>query len=220
MRKFGAFWLASAIAIAPLPAAASGLDQAELSIVRQINTFGAPTLDVPMRVLSDNYFLLGAPLALSVVAAPTSFELPVTVLTAELLALGSVGVLKYIVRRPRPYETDPSLRTPAGTLPYDPYSFPSGHAAVSFAAATVIVHARPDYAWPAYGLAALISYSRIYNGVHYPTDILTGAVLGYGVGKATIWGADQVQARYGWPAASFQLAPAADFVLGVGHWAF
>jgi undecaprenyl-diphosphatase len=57
-------------------------------------------------------------------------------------------------------------------------SFPSGHAATSFAAATVLTLAWPRW-WPAFLLLALgIGFSRVYVGVHYPLDVVGGAALG------------------------------------------
>jgi undecaprenyl-diphosphatase len=69
---------------------------------------------------------------------------------------------------------------PLVTPPHDG-SFPSGHAATSFAAATVLTLARPRWAPAFYLLALAIGFSRVYVGVHYPLDIVGGAVLGAGV---------------------------------------
>jgi undecaprenyl-diphosphatase len=63
-------------------------------------------------------------------------------------------------------------------------SFPSGHAATSFAAATVLAFARPRWAPVFYFLALAIAFSRVYVGVHYPLDIAGGAVLGIAVAIA------------------------------------
>jgi undecaprenyl-diphosphatase len=64
------------------------------------------------------------------------------------------------------------------------YSFPSGRATVSFACATVLALAVPRLTWPLFLLAALISFSRVYVGVHYPFDVLAGAVLGVAIAIA------------------------------------
>lgn len=64
----------------------------------------------------------------------------------------------------------------------DSFSFPSGHAAISFAAAVVLSKKEPKWRWLFYLLAVLISLSRIYLGKHYPFDVLVGAVLGWVVG--------------------------------------
>jgi undecaprenyl-diphosphatase len=58
------------------------------------------------------------------------------------------------------------------------YSFPSGHAAGSFAAAATLAHVWAPGRAVFWGLAALIAFSRIYAGVHYPLDVLGGALLG------------------------------------------
>jgi undecaprenyl-diphosphatase len=91
---------------------------------------------------------------------------------AQLVAYG----LKEATDRPRPSaayaEPKPLVRTP-----HDP-SFPSGHAASSFACATILAVAVPRFAWAFYLLAAGIACSRVYVGVHYPLDVLAGAALG------------------------------------------
>ena len=66
-------------------------------------------------------------------------------------------------------------------------SFPSGHAATSFAAATVLALALPRLAVPVALLALAIAFSRLYVGVHYPLDSLAGAALGVVIG-VTVWG--------------------------------
>ena len=62
------------------------------------------------------------------------------------------------------------------------HSFPSGHAATSFACVTVLGAAVPRARPPLYALAALVAWSRVYVGVHYPVDVLAGALLGIAAG--------------------------------------
>ena len=99
---------------------------------------------------------------------------------AVLLAEVSSGLLKELVERDRPFVVEP-LPEPIAREPAS-YSFPSGHATVSFAAATVVAAWLPRLAIPAYALAAAIAWSRVVVGVHYPLDVLAGAALGVGIG--------------------------------------
>ncbi len=102
----------------------------------------------------------------------------VAVLTADLVALG----LKQLTARPRPSvtydEPEALVRTPLDL------SFPSGHAATSFAAAAVLSRYERTAAVPLFVLAIAIAWSRVYVGVHYPSDVLAGAVLGVLVATA------------------------------------
>jgi undecaprenyl-diphosphatase len=107
-----------------------------------------------------------------------------TALTAACVWVSDLTALavKLIVGRPRPFaqvpEADPLL---GGTLGS---SFPSGHAATALAGA-VILAVLVRRAIPAlFALAALISFSRVYIGVHYPLDVLGGAAIGAAVGLA------------------------------------
>jgi undecaprenyl-diphosphatase len=99
----------------------------------------------------------------------------VAVLTADVLALGA----KVLTGRPRPYIAHPEPEPLIGT-PLD-LSFPSGHGATAFAGATVLAVFAPRLAVPLYLLAAGIAWSRVYVGVHYPLDVIAGAILGVGV---------------------------------------
>ena len=94
--------------------------------------------------------------------------------------LGSLAVnnliLKNLVARVRPYEVIEGLELLIERQP--DWSFPSGHSAASLAAATVIWLSHRRTGWPAVVLAGLIALSRLYVGVHYPTDVMFGALSG------------------------------------------
>ena len=86
-------------------------------------------------------------------------------------------VLKDYVGRIRPYEVVEGLTSLIG--PQSGYSFPSGHAMCGFAAAIVYFRHQPRrLGVPMLVLAILIAVSRLYVGVHYPSDVIIGAVLG------------------------------------------
>lgn len=85
--------------------------------------------------------------------------------------------LKNLVARIRPYDRIEGLVRLVGEQV--DFSFPSGHSATSFAAAFVIFLNLPKrYGIPALVLAGLIAFSRLYVGVHYPTDVLSGMLSG------------------------------------------
>jgi undecaprenyl-diphosphatase len=65
-------------------------------------------------------------------------------------------------------------------------SFPSGHAAAAFAFATGVAHASPTAAIPLRALAALVAYSRVHTGVHYPGDVIVGALVGVTLAEGTM----------------------------------
>jgi membrane-associated phospholipid phosphatase len=66
-------------------------------------------------------------------------------------------------------------------------SFPSGHSAAAFAFATGVGHVAPPAAIPLRGLAALIAYSRVHTGVHYPGDVVAGALMGTALAQITTY---------------------------------
>ena len=97
--------------------------------------------------------------------------------------IGTFG-LKPLIARLRPSDLNPDmvLLIPRPT----DYSFPSGHTAASFAAATAMLWNHKRLGACAMLLAAAIAFSRLYLYVHYPTDILAGILLGIGIGAAAV----------------------------------
>lgn len=100
------------------------------------------------------------------------------------VAVSDLGtaILKEWIDRPRPParypEPEPLLAVPATG------SFPSGHAATSFASAVLLARAAPAFRVPLFLLAAGIAASRVYAGVHFPLDVLAGALFGIAVATA------------------------------------
>lgn len=97
--------------------------------------------------------------------------------------IGNMG-MKNLFARTRPYDvTEVQLLV----AKLHDFSFPSGHTLVSFEAATALWFYHRKWGVAAFVLAALIGLSRLYLFVHYPTDVLVGAVLGIGIGLAACW---------------------------------
>lgn len=95
-----------------------------------------------------------------------------------------VYFLKFIVRRKRPlprHEMKSRVSKGPGEI-IDP-SFPSAHTTFSFMMATVLAFYFPTYQIIFFLFAGFIGWTRFYLGLHYPTDAIAGAILGYGITK-------------------------------------
>lgn len=88
--------------------------------------------------------------------------------------------LKHLIERIRPCNVLPDVRLLVGST--QSFSFPSSHAVNNFAAAMYFGRIYPKYKWPLYICAFLLAFSRPYIGVHYPSDILGGALIGMLIG--------------------------------------
>lgn len=108
----------------------------------------------------------------------------------EASTVGIVFALKNTIKRPRPYASLSDIRSRSGREPgqktFDPYSFPSGHSAASFAIATSLSISYPHWyvIAPSMLYATTVAISRPWLGAHYPTDIAVGAAIGVGTAFA------------------------------------
>jgi membrane-associated phospholipid phosphatase len=102
---------------------------------------------------------------------------------AAVIAEGVTVLLKSLTERARPPLADPAIEALVA-LP-DSTSFPSGHAATAFAAATAVGVLHPRFRAPLLALAVMVALSRVYLGVHFWSDVLVGSLLGVGIGLAT-----------------------------------
>jgi membrane-associated phospholipid phosphatase len=134
-----------------------------------------------------------------------------------------INTVKKSVERPRPFVTQPDARLymldthdfkvgagyvaplPDGSLPpkANRRSFPSAHSANWFALATVAFFFYRRSAWFIFPMAAAVAFSRIYNGVHYPSDVTGGAILGAGYAIALC-----VALQWVWSSAGKRFFPA------------
>ena len=107
----------------------------------------------------------------------------------QMAVAGLLGVLLYRslklrLCRERPYIACPGVRQEARAL--DRYSFPSGHTLQAVCLTTVTLAFFPALAWLLVPFTLLVAASRVVLGLHYPSDVLAGALIGYVLAEATL----------------------------------
>ena len=146
-----------------------------------MTTTHSPRLDRQMARLSDWADYSGLWLVIATGLALLGGRSGRTAAVRGLLSIGVTstitnGMLKCIFRRRRPQRRASSkgrfVRMPKSA------SFPSGHTASAFAFASAVAGYAPFFTYPIFALATAVGYSRVHTGVHYPGDVLGGAVLG------------------------------------------
>ena len=108
----------------------------------------------------------------------------------QMIVTGTVGVVIYKVLkcrlvRERPYINHGGIL--CGTAPLDRYSFPSGHTLHAVSFTTMIADVEPLLLPVAIPFAILVAASRVILGLHYPSDVIVGAVIGAALGSVSIW---------------------------------
>jgi len=149
-------------------------------------------MDGLMQTISNSLVLAPVPaasLAVTGWAADNRFLLQnAAVCGVSLAATAAITFgLKYAFGRPRPFRAFPDDLSPQ-EFPVDP-SFPSGHTSFAFASAVSLTLCYPKWyvALPSFLWASGVGFSRLYREAHYPSDVLTGALLGSAVAIATFY---------------------------------
>ncbi|HAD33313.1 MAG TPA: phosphatase PAP2 family protein [Chitinophagaceae bacterium] len=162
----------------------------DIELLKSIHVERNQQWDGTARFISSTEYAIGFGLPLGVCAAswmkrdPELFKKGVNMSLALALNTASTFIFKRIVNRPRPAQTY-SFISP---LEYERnYSFPSGHTSNAFVTATSLsLQFKKWYVVvPAHLWAGAVAYSRLHMGVHYPSDVLAGAVLGSASALAT-----------------------------------
>lgn len=156
------------------------VDAAEYGICRRLNR-GA-SLAIPRRVfqiasrLGDGVIWYVLILSLPFLYGTTAVRPAIVMALTGILGVALYKVLKRIFVRERPFITHSAIAV-AGA-PLDRYSFPSGHTLHAVSFAWQLTAHFPELGWVVVPLACLIAGSRVVLGLHYPTDVIAGAVVG------------------------------------------
>ena len=162
----------------------------DINTVKKVNSWDMHDLS---RGLSHSGLILpvGVPTAMGVYALikkdqPLLKE-AIYIGTSVIEALSITMAMKHTFDRQRPYEKYPDLIHPVSTEP-DP-SFPSGHTAAAFSLATSLSITYPKWyvIAPSAVWACGVGLSRINQGVHYPSDVMTGAAIGIGCAFVNVY---------------------------------
>lgn len=169
----------------------------ELQFLAWLAAHRTPLLDTVMLALTDigrggTVWAIAA-IARGVVLRRLSMAAFQVVLAVTLAWVIPDAVLKPATFRPRPFRASAEVSVlrehPGG------YSFPSGHASTAVAGAYTLSAMWPSARAACWTLAALVTFSRAYLGVHYPTDLAAGGLLGWFIGWFVV-------GRTRWPAAT------------------
>lgn len=163
---------------------------ADVSLLREVNGWNGAAVRVWMYGADRTAYpvMFGSVPAWWIAAAASEEVEPRNALLFSVAWIGTAGAVwagKRLLARPRPYTVLDGLvdRGGRGALD-DRSSLPSGHAALSAVSATWLILEQPEgpTPWVAGAWAVSVGLSRVWKGVHYPSDVLAGFVLGAGAG--------------------------------------
>ncbi|MBN8713431.1 MAG: phosphatase PAP2 family protein [Xanthomonadales bacterium] len=135
--------------------------------------------------LGDGWLWYGLMATLALCAGRAGVRAALHMAATGLVAWLLYRALKRRTRRPRPFRVHRDVI--ARALPLDEYSFPSGHTLHAFSFSIVAVAWFPVLALPLAMFTVLVAMSRVILGLHYPTDVVAGAVIGVVLGAGSLW---------------------------------
>lgn len=135
------------------------------------------------RMADGPFYLIGGAIAL-ISDYRSGLEFCVVTIAAFTLEIALQKLLKHWLKRERPATGNAKLDFL--TAPPDKFSFPSGHTAGAFLFSEMLVSFFGIAAFPLYAVSSLVGLSRIYNGCHYPSDVIAGCVLGIASARLTL----------------------------------
>ena len=157
----------------------------DIDILKDINQDLNQNLDKPFNSISKSVYPLSVAVPISLLGSglikkdKNLQRQGLASLASLAISMGTTYSLKKIINRDRPYITYPNIQP--YYIEHDP-AFPSGHTTAAFSTATSLSLTFKKWyvVVPAYTWAGAVAYSRLHLGVHYPSDVLAGAVIGAG----------------------------------------
>ena len=186
-------WVMMAACISSHIALAQEPDSYDVRLFRLVNAQQNPDKTGFFEILDHLAYpaYIGAPAGFLAIGAMNdnsqNFQTGIMLLVSEGLTLAGTGIVKIAVDRPRPFEALEGVKV-KHQWSATGRSFPSGHSSLAFSIATIVSlqYGKAAVSVPMFLWASLTAYGRVYLGVHYPTDVLAGAVLGAGV-SLLVW---------------------------------
>jgi membrane-associated phospholipid phosphatase len=164
-------------------------ERVDLAVYAAIAATPSPTLDSAMGRLTradHSKLSLAAAATLAVFGGPDGRRAATSGLAAVGVTATIVNVgLKLVARRRRPDPVAAAVPNARQVKMPVSRSFPSGHSAAAFAFATGVGGVLPGAAIPLRALASVVAYSRVHTGVHYPGDVIAGALVGVSLAELT-----------------------------------
>lgn len=160
----------------------------ESEVCRRANRWGARHIVGPLfRTISrlgDGWFWYALMAVLAGVGGDRGRRAAVQMLVTGWVAWILYGVLKRCTRRPRPFHANAGVV--AHMAPLDEYSFPSGHTTHAVGFSFIAIAWFPQLAIPLIAFSVLVALSRVVLGLHYPSDVLAGIVIGAVLGAGSL----------------------------------
>ena len=156
------------------------LDKFEIGLCQRVNRYGqSEWVRIPFAIVSklgDWGFWAAIAGIIFLMQGPAAGPGLLHVGLTALVGVGIYKLLKLYLVRERPYVNSGAIR--CGATPLDKYSFPSGHTLHAVSFTVMFVHMEPVLIFVCAPFAALVALSRVILGLHYPSDVVVGALIG------------------------------------------
>jgi membrane-associated phospholipid phosphatase len=177
-------WIITLTAFLSFSPIVSNCQNFDLETLRRLENTRSPFMNKTMESVSNSVYIVSPAIPIGLISAGiASANKNITMAGIQigsglLISMVSNYGTKNIFKRPRPYDTYPDILTP---LAHETsFSFPSGHTSSAFNLATSLSLQFPKWhiAVPAFIWASTVAFSRMYLGVHYPSDVFIGIIMG------------------------------------------